>query len=119
MGTDANVAAWMATNEPFNRGDDGPLLDLLDEQVRWITPAGTLEGKAAAAQLIAEGRANGWREHRVMSISGHGRTVASTYVNVMSDGTEVPGGGSGVFNDDGRVVLITSIDEVTALGLPT
>ena len=111
MGTEANVAAWVATNEPFNRGDQGPFLDLLEPDVVWMTGAAVVEGRAAVEAFLDQLRAAGWSSHNVLTIAGQGPVVATTYVNRFEDGGEYAGGGVAMFNDAGRIVTMASLGE--------
>jgi hypothetical protein len=109
VGDDAHIAAWLAVNGPFNEGDLGPFLDLLADDVTWWTDAGTIEGKAAAEELVVQGRAAGWQEHRVLSIAANGPLVVSTYVNLSADGSENLGAGVVHFNDAGKIQRMVSL----------
>ena len=111
VGTDRNVAAWMATNEPFNGGDHAPLLELLRPDVTWATGDVVHQGRDAVATLLDQLRAAGWSRHEVRSISGQGPMVASTYVNVFADGQEYAGAGIAMYDDEGRITAMSSLGE--------
>jgi hypothetical protein len=117
----AQIAAYVAAVESFNRGDVEPFGALISDDCTFLANDQSIgRGATEIRDALALGRRNGWTTHNLISIASHGQFIATVFRNEYSDGAP-PNHGAGIarFNDAGKLCEMRAMGERVSAVLPS
>ena len=105
------VTAYNTFLEAFNRADLDTCMAMLTDDVSVIVNdtkvASTREEFSAAAKAALE---RGWTGQHLLSASARDNVLAIIYENRFSDGSTTRGAGALLFNEDGKIAIVRSLN---------
>lgn len=102
--------------DAFNAGDSDRAAACSAEDINVVNGAQqTATNRTGFLAAVRTGRDAGWTDQRVIPLAVEVNAVAMLYENLFADGSTTTGAGGMLFNDDGKICEIRTVN---AAGTP-